>query len=75
MMDGGGGYGGMGWLGMGLLWLIAIILVVAAVAWLFKYSGNRPDGSSALDILKERYVRGEIDKEEFDRKRKDIKVD
>lgn len=65
------GFGGMG-LGMLWYWLIGILILVAIV-WLVSrsFSLNRPDSQSksALDILKERYARGEIDKEEFEEKK------
>lgn len=65
------GFGGMG-LGMLWYWLIGILILVAIV-WLVSRSFglNRPDSQrkSALDILKERYARGEIDKEEFEEKK------
>jgi putative membrane protein len=53
--------------------LIAIVLV-AAVVWLVGGEFARGPGpaKSALDILKERYARGEIGKEEFERKRRDL---
>ena len=70
------GFGGMG-LGMGLGWIIGI-LVVAAVIWLIiktVNTGNQASpgrDKSALDILKERYARGEIEKSEFEEKKKDL---
>lgn len=70
------GFGGMG-LGMGLGWIIGI-LIVAAVIWLIIKTVNTGNqertgrDKSALELLKERYARGEIDKEEFEEKRKDL---
>ncbi|HXK55498.1 MAG: SHOCT domain-containing protein [Gammaproteobacteria bacterium] len=66
---------GMGF-GGGLMWLILIITFILIV-WAIKLAvgfGNRPvdKGISALDILKERYAKGEIDQAEFEQKRKDL---
>lgn len=66
---------GNGW-GMGFGWIIGLIIVVAIV-WLIIRSVNQnsnPPGHtrSALDILKERYARGEIGKEEYENKKKDL---
>lgn len=74
----GGGWGpGWGILGMVpmLLWWALIIMGIAVLAkWLF--AGNRdsshPGGGQALEILKERYARGEIRNDEFERKKRDI---
>jgi len=35
-------------------------------------AGGAPSGNRALDILKERYARGEITKEQYDQMRKDL---
>lgn len=76
MMD---GMGMMVWgllsflLGLLLLFLF-VVAVVAAVKWVWE--GRTPlvrgDKESALDILKKRYARGEVSKEEFERIKKDI---
>ena len=77
-MMNGYGYGGsmMGYGGLGLfniLWWVLIALIIVAVArWFSGGSGQWGRGTSALDILNDRYAKGEIDKEEFDYKKKDI---
>ena len=79
MMDGMGMMGMMGW-GLvsflfGLLVLFLFILAAAyAVKWVW---GQKPSSAnvrdeSALDLLKKRYAKGEIGREEFDRIRKEI---
>lgn len=63
---------GLGMLLMMLVfWGLVIAGIVLAVRWLAGQSErSRPD--RALDILRERYARGEIDKEEFEAKRRDL---
>ena len=53
-----------------LVWLIPILLVAAIVYAL--RGRNGPPGRSALDILEARYARGEIDREEFLKRRADL---
>ncbi len=77
MMDFGVGWG-IGWLWMLLFWLTPILLVLAAVKYLFSgrpQSGgeSREDKVKALEVLEERYARGEINREEFIQKRDDLK--
>jgi putative membrane protein len=64
------GYGG------GSMWLIILALVGVAVYFLLQVSksktSDRHIAEQPLDILKKRYAKGEIDKEEFDRKKKDM---
>ncbi len=73
-MNGGGwGWSGM-WLGMLLFWGIGIAVFLALVKYArgADRSGERPREKSALDILKERYARGEIGRDEFEQKKRDL---
>ena len=67
--------GAMGWgaLWMVLWWALPIAGIVALVMWMSRANGHRSD-KSALDILKERYARGEIDQAEFEKKRRDLET-
>jgi putative membrane protein len=64
------GYGG------GFMWLIILALVGVPVYFLLQVSKSKGTDrqiiEKPLDILKMRYAKGEIDKEEFDRKKKNI---
>ena len=70
------GWGGMifGMISMLLFWALLIAAVVALVkyAWGTGNSSERRHEKSALDILKERYARGEIEREEFELKKRDL---
>lgn len=68
----GGGYG-MGIFGAGLMllfWGVVIALAVLVVQRLRDRDGGGSRSSSALDILKERLARGEIDPEEYQARRR-----
>ncbi|MEN8742921.1 MAG: SHOCT domain-containing protein [Phaeobacter gallaeciensis] len=65
----GGGYGVFGGLMMLVFWGVVIALIVLAVHWL---RDSRPGGarsSDALDILRARLAKGEIDEDEFRRRK------
>ena len=71
--------GGMGWIGMifmTLFWILVIVALVFLIKRLIQSTkserGVVRGGSSALDILKERYAKGEIDKEEFETVKRDL---
>jgi len=73
MMGGWGGFGVMGWLSMFLFWILLILGVVALIRYLGGSRKRSDESRSPLDILKERYARGEIDKKEFEEKKKDLR--
>lgn len=69
------GWGHMGWWGffvMILFWIVIIAGIIVLVRWLtFRAPGGRRE-ETALDVLKKRYARGEISKEEFEEKKRDL---
>lgn len=67
-----GGYMGFGGVWMVLWWAVLIVGIVLLVKWVGgDRSAARPD-KSALEILKERYARGEIEQAEFEQKRREL---
>ncbi|TET53027.1 MAG: SHOCT domain-containing protein [Actinobacteria bacterium] len=66
--------GGFFMLLMGLFWLLLLIGVIILVVYFVNQSRRTPSRGEelALDILKQRYAKGEIDKKEFEEKKKDL---
>lgn len=72
-MMNGWGMGG-GWFGMGLWWILIIALVVAVGLWAFRRTGDNPPAprETARDVLDKRYARGEIGRDEYEQKKRDL---
>ena len=73
------GYGSGWWmLFHGLIWLVFLVVFVIAAVALIRYlwraggGGAGRSAGSALRILEERYARGEIDREEFLQRKRDL---
>ncbi len=68
---------GHGW-GMGWWWIIGLIILIAVI-WIIVKGMNKDTRTSrestktALDLLNERYAKGEIDKEEYEKRKNDLK--
>jgi len=69
-MWGAWGFGMM--LMMLVFWGLIIVGLVLGIRWLVS-QGRESRSDSALDILRQRYARGEIDKEEFEAKKRDLR--
>ncbi len=74
-------FGEHGWrmgLGMGWWWIIGLVFIVIIIWVVVKainqnsHSNTQLGNKSALDILKERYAKGEIEKEEFEERKKNL---
>jgi putative membrane protein len=77
-MMGQDGYGGFyGPIHM-VIWAVVLIAIIAGVVWLVRslaLPGSHhlvPKRSSGLDLLDERYARGELNRDEYIQKKKDI---
>jgi putative membrane protein len=70
------GYPGWGMMGLGfilmiLFWGVFIGLVVWGVRH-YRHNNYQGNGNAALNIARERYARGEINKEQFEQLKKDL---
>lgn len=68
----GGGFGG------GIMMIIFWVAIILLIVWIVRevsgrnnYDNTRHE-KSALEILEKRYANGEIDKKEFEEKKKDL---
>jgi putative membrane protein len=72
MMHYGFGYGGM------FMWIIFLIVIGLLVYFFIQTQKTKGQttiqGESYLDILKKRYAKGEINKEDFDRMKRDLET-
>jgi putative membrane protein len=73
------GYGGLGqglWWAGGLMMLVVWAAVITGVVFLVRFlvrQGSRHEQAvDALEILKSRYARGELSREEYERMRRDL---
>ncbi len=61
---------------MAIFWIVVIIGIIFLIRWLAASTSHRNRETraenSALEILKIRYAKGEINKEEFEQKKKDL---
>jgi putative membrane protein len=66
--------GDWSFMGLGFIfWLAILAALVAAAVWFMRsQQGAAPGRSDSLQILEERYARGEIDRDEYLQKRRDI---
>lgn len=63
--------------GGGFMWIFWILLIVILLVVVKAITGqnndnNRLQNETPMDILKARYAKGEIDDEEFERRRKEL---
>lgn len=81
----GWGYGYGGWDPFGFVWgIFWVVILICCLVFLMRWiRGERHHGRhhgslsgdrSAMEILKERYAKGEIDRREFEEKKKDLEA-
>ena len=64
-------------MGMGLTWLFWVVLIAVLamlIGWSYSNRRKKKESSNdaALDILKQRYAKGEIGKAEFEEKKREL---
>ena len=71
--------GGIGWIGIILSFIFFILIIIGIIlliVWLVKRTTHPgiedKKGSKALEVLKERYAKGEITKEQYENIKKDL---
>ncbi|MGA1796095.1 MAG: SHOCT domain-containing protein [bacterium] len=66
-----------GWGGI-VMWIVILVIVIALIYFIYHLARSKtaggPSAETPLDLLKKRYARGEITKEEFQRIKKDLET-
>ncbi len=68
----GGGMMWFGWLFALLFWILIILGIIYLIKQIKENTGKVEKGEAPIEILKRRYAKGEISKEEFDRMKDDL---
>jgi len=75
------GYGMMGWGFGGFMFFFILLIIIAIGIIIFLLLRNNKginigygSNEASLEILKKRYVKGEITKEDFEKMKKDIEI-
>ena len=66
---------GIGMMAMMLLfWGVIVLACITGIRWFVNQTkqSKQPPADSAMEILRERFARGEIDKDEFEAKKKEL---
>jgi putative membrane protein len=68
---------GMGFgMGFGWIWIVILVIIILLGVYFFttgfRQESSQPTSTSSLEILKQRYAKGEITEEEFKRIKKEL---
>ncbi|HBD05227.1 TPA: electron transporter RnfE [Candidatus Uhrbacteria bacterium] len=66
--------GFIGWLFMFLWWVLIVAGIIALAKWVMGKCPQCSRKNAPIEILKERYAKGEIDEKEFARKKKALEM-
>jgi len=55
-----------------IFWVLVVIGIVFLIKFTVDRTSSRSQEPSAMEVLKRRYASGEISKEEYDEKKKDL---
>ncbi|MBI5223924.1 hypothetical protein HY990_05900 [Candidatus Micrarchaeota archaeon] len=67
------GYGdSWSWMIGMLFWILMFVVLILAIVWFYKNLNGSRSSISALELLDQRYVKGEISKKQYDEMKKDL---